>query len=264
MISRDVPHDDANGWRRTAQFRFYEELNDFLPTQWQKREFDYAFDGTPAVKDCIEAVGVPHTEVDLILVDGASVDFEHRLKGGERVAVYPVFERLDISAVNRLRPKPLREPQFILDVHLGKLARYLRLLGFDVVYENDLGDAEIAARAVGERRIVLTRDRGLLKRSEVTHGLWLRNTDPRRQLIEVIARLDLRQRIAPFSRCMECNGVLEKVPESVVRHALPEGVRGRYETIARCPGCHRRYWPGSHYARLSELVSSLDFGPQAE
>lgn len=246
-----------DAWRHTAQFRFYAELNDFLSKERRKREFDFAFDGTPAVKDVVEALGVPHTEIDLILVDGTSVGFDHRLRGGERVAVYPVFERLDISPITRLRPKPLREPKFILDVHLGRLARYLRLLGFDTVYTNDLEDAEIAARAKTEQRIVLTRDRGLLKRSEVTHGHWLRSTAPRRQLAEVVAALDLGSRITPFSRCMVCNGLLEQIPETAVRHELPEGIRGRYPAITRCPDCRRLYWPGSHYARLSKLLSKL-------
>lgn len=241
-----------------ARFRFYEELNDFLPASQRRQEVEHAFDGSPAVKDVIEAIGVPHTEIDLILVDGSPVGFDHRLTGGERVSVYPVFERLDISGVSRLRPAPLREPAFIADAHLGKLARYLRLLGFDVVDAGDLADAAIAARSVSERRIVLTRDRGLLKRSEVTRGMWLRNTRPRRQLVEVVTRLDLRARIEPFTRCMECNGLLETVPEQAVRERLPPGIRGRYETITRCPGCRRLYWPGSHYVRLSELVRALD------
>ncbi len=143
-------------------------------------------------------------------------------------------------------------------MHLGRLARYLRLLGFDSAYANDLGDDEIAARAVAEQRIILTRDRGLLKRSEVTHGHWLRNNEPRKQLAEVVSVLDLSRRSATFSRCMKCNGVLEQVPEPELRPSLPAGVRGRYQTIAKCPGCQRLYWPGSHYARLSELVSQLD------
>jgi hypothetical protein len=143
-----------------AEFRFYEELNDFLAPVLRKRAFSYAFNGTPSVKDAIEAIGVPHTEVDLVLVDGKSVDFTRRLAGGERVAVYPVFERLDISQVTRLRARPLRVTRFVLDVHLGKLARYLRLLGFDTCYRNDYDDDAIIGLARGESRIILTRDKG--------------------------------------------------------------------------------------------------------
>jgi len=132
---------------RGAEFRFYEELNDFLPAGRRKRSFPYHFRGTPSVKDTVE------TEVDLVLVDGQSVGFEHRLTGGERVAVYPVFERLDVSPITRLRPEPLRVTRFVVDVHLGTLARYLRLLGFDTVWRNDLEDEAIIRQSVEEGRI---------------------------------------------------------------------------------------------------------------
>ena len=240
-----------------ATFRFYEELNDFLPAACRKVAFEYAFKGTPSVKDTIEAIGVPHPEVDLILVDEEPVDFGRLLRGGERVAVYPVFERLDITAATRLRPKPLRVPRFVLDVHLGKLARYLRLLGFDTLYERDYDDATIAAISAAESRIVLTRDKGLLKRNEVTRGYWLRNTQPREQIAEVVRVLDLHRRLELFTRCMVCNSALDTVEEAEVRDALPAGLRGRFGRVARCPGCERLYWPGSHYDRLADLVSGL-------
>ena len=241
----------------SSTFRFYEELNDFLSPDRRKIAFDYAFKGTPSVKDTIEAIGVPHPEVDLILVDEESVGFGYLLRGGERVAVYPVFERLDIATATRLRPEPLRVPRFVLDVHLGKLARYLRLLGFDTLYERDYADADIAAISAAESRIVLTRDKGLLKRKEVIRGYWLRNTQPREQIAEVVRVLDLRRRVALFTRCMVCNQTVETVDEPDVRDALPAGLRGRFGRVARCPGCRRLYWPGSHYDRLAELVKSL-------
>ena len=242
---------------RQTTFRFYEELNDFLPPDRRKVAFVFAFTGTPSVKDSIEAIGVPHPEVDLILVDGDSVGFDHLLMGGERVAVYPVFERIDIAPLTRLRPEPLRMPRFVLDVHLGKLARYLRLLGFDTVYDRAYHDATIAAISRSERRIVLTRDKGLLKRKQVTRGYWLRNTDPRRQIAEVLEVFDLHRRAKIFSRCMMCNHVLETVAEASVRSSLPAGLRGQFGRISRCPVCERLYWPGSHYDRLTELVGSL-------
>jgi len=146
-----------------AEFRFYEELNDFLPAEKHKTSFRSPFYGSPSVKDTIQAMGVPHTAVDLILVDGQSVDFSHRLRGGERVAVYPVFERLDISPVIHLRPRPLRCTRFILDVHLGKLARYLRMLGFDAAYNRDWDDVTIIDLSLQQQRIILTRNLGVLK-----------------------------------------------------------------------------------------------------
>lgn len=243
--------------RHTSTFRFYEELNDFLPAQRRKVAFEFTFNGTPSVKDCVEALGVPHPEVDLILVDDESVGFDRLLRGGERVAVYPMFERLDITPLNHLRPKPLRETRFVLDVHLGKLARYLRLLGFDTRYERDCDDATLATISSAERRILLTRDKGLLKRSEVTRGHWLRNTQPRRQIAEVVDAFDLGEAVQVFSRCMVCNHTLEIVEEAAVRDDLPAGLRGRLARIVRCRGCARLYWPGSHYDKLVSLVTGL-------
>ncbi len=242
---------------KRAEFRFYEELNDFLPAARRKVAFGYEFEGTPAVVDLVEASGVPHTEVDLILVNGASVGFEHRLTGGERVAVYPVFERLDISPLNHLRPEPLREPRFVLDVHLGRLARYVRLLGFDALYETDYADAHIAAISRDEGRIVLTRDKGLLKRGAVTRGYWLRQIAPREQLEEVVRVLDLKGKFKPFTRCMECNGALEVVAKEAVAERLPPKIRADFEEFGRCTGCDKVYWAGSHYDRMRELIAAL-------
>lgn len=237
-----------------AEFRFYEELNDFLASDRRRQSFVYEFTGTPSVKDAIEAIGVPHTEIDLVLIDGESVDFTRRLSGGERVAVYPMFERLDIAPVTRLRAKPLREPRFVLDVHLGKLARYLRLMGFDTVYRSDYDDAAIIALSSAERRIILTRDRGLLKRSVVTHGHWVRATDPRVQLREIVRAFDLAGASRPFTRCMLCNGALDKVTKDDVVERLPPLVREHFNAFARCRECGQVYWQGSHYGRLCQLI----------
>lgn len=239
----------------TAEFRFYEELNDFLPAGKRKRSFDYSFTGTPAVKDAIEAIGVPHTEIDLILVDGRSVDFDHRLAGGERVAVYPVFERIDIEPAVRLRPRPLRVTRFVLDVHLGTLARYLRLLGFDTAWRNDLDDAAIIDIAARERRVILTRDRGILKHGRVTHGYWLRATAPLAQLDEVVRALDLAGQVAPYTRCLECNGTIVDIGRDEAAPAVPARVLAEHEAFRRCENCARVYWAGSHRPRLDAIVA---------
>lgn len=240
---------------RSCELRFYEELNDFLPPARRKRAFSYSFTGTPAVKDAIEALGVPHTEIDLILVDGRSVGFDERLAGGERVAVYPVFERVDIGPVVRLRPRPLRVPRFVLDVHLGALARYLRLLGFDSVWRNDLDDAAIVEISVDEHRIILTRDRGILKHGRVTHGYWLRATDPLAQLDEVVRALDLGTRIEPYTRCLECNGGLVDIGRDEAAPDVPPRVLEEHDAFRRCTGCGRVYWPGTHQPRLDAIVA---------
>ncbi len=242
---------------KTAHFRFYEELNDFLPKSRRKVGFEVPVFGSPAIKDTIESLGVPHVEVDLITVNGVSVGFDHRLKCGEQVAVYPMFESLEISPITRLRPAPLRHPSFVLDVHLGKLARLLRLLGMDTLYRNDYDDMEIALIAQSEKRAILTRDVGLLKIGAVTHGYWIRSTRPLEQAYEVLERFDLHSRIRPFSRCMECNAEIVAVDRKSVLGRIPEKTAQYYDTFLECPGCRRIYWRGSHYAKLVSVADGF-------
>lgn len=242
---------------RQCEFRFYEELNEFLPLECRKRSFTHAFDGTPAVKDRIESLGVPHTEVDLILVDGDSVGFAHKLRGGERVAVYPVFERFELAGIHRLRLRPLREPRFVLDVHLGRLAAYLRLLGFDCLYRNDYHDDELLAISQVGHRIVLTRDTGLLKRAALTHGAFLHATDPRRQVREVLDRFQLDARIASFSRCARCNGSVQPLSREQAVASVPAGIARHQREFSRCASCGQVYWPGGHQARLQKRLAEV-------
>jgi len=240
-----------------AQFRFYAELNDFLPKERRQRSFTHTFLLSGSVKDMIESLGVPHTEVDLILANGRSVDFSYAVQNGDRISVYPVFEAIDIVPVLRVRPEPLREPRFVLDVHLGQLAVYLRMLGFDTLYRNDYRDEELARISNEEARILLTRDRGLLKRSIVTHGYCLRTTQPRQQLVDVIRRFDLRRAIAPFRRCLHCNAVLEPVDKAAIEDRLPPKTRHYYDEFWRCPQCDRIYWQGSHFERMQQFIAEV-------
>lgn len=242
---------------KRAQFRFYAELNDFLPPARRGVTFAHEFLGGPSVKDVIESFGVPHTEVDLILADGESVDFAWILHDGARVSVYPVFESIDVAPLTRVRPAPLREVRFVVDGHLGRLARYLRMLGFDTRWRADAGDAELAATAAAEHRIVLTRDAGLLMRRVVSHGYRVRSSDPRRQLAEVVERLDLGGAIAPFRRCLCCNALLEEVAKKEVEDALPPRVREGQDAFRRCPSCRRIYWAGTHHRRMEQLIAEL-------
>jgi hypothetical protein len=239
-----------------AEFRFYEELNDFLRPERHKRAFTYAFAGTPSVKDTIEAIGVPHTEIDVILVDGRSVGFEHRLRGSERIAVYPTFESVDVSPLTRLRPKPLRVTRFVVDVHLGTLARYLRLTGFDTGWRNDLDDRAIIDIASREHRIILTRDRGILRHGGVTHGYWLRATDPLAQLEELVRSLDLATQLRPYTRCLECNGVLASISAALAAAVVPRRIASTQHEFTRCSDCGRVYWSGSHQPRLDAVVAA--------
>jgi uncharacterized protein len=240
-----------------AWFRFYEELNDFLTVDKQKVAFLYSFKGNPSVKDAIEAIGVPHVEVDLILVNGLERDFSYRLEDGDNVSVYPVFESMDISGVTHLRWKPLRDIKFIADVHLGKLARYLRLSGFDTLYTTDYDDMEIISLALKEHRIVLTRDKGILRNRLVTRGYWLRSQDPREQIREVINRFDLKNQVNLFSRCSQCNSLLSDVTRDEVIQMLQPKTARYYEEFKKCPGCNKIYWRGSHCERLARLIQQI-------
>jgi uncharacterized protein with PIN domain len=240
-----------------AKFRFYAELNDFLPPEKRQQAFSHTFELNPSVKDMIEALGVPHTEVDLILVNDHSVDFSYLLQNGDRISVYPVFESLDISPLVRVRPQPLRETRFVLDVHLGRLATYLRMLGFDTLYRNDYEDDELAHISSAEGRILLTRDRGLLKRSIVTHGYCLRATNPQQQLIEVLRRFDLFESVKPFQRCLHCNGLLQPVDKADISDRLPPKTRQYYDEFKHCRACDRIYWKGSHYQRMQQFIDRV-------
>lgn len=254
----------------TVTVRVYAELNDHLPLPLCYTSFDRPLPLGCTVKDLVEALGIPRAEVDLVLVNGEPADWTQHLVSGDRVSIYPVFESIDISPVQRLRPRPLREPRFICDVHLGRLARYLRLLGFDTRYDRRLDDATLAACAASERRILLTRDRELLKRRAVTHGYWIRAVLPREQLLEVVRRFDLARYLQPFTRCPRCNGILEQVEREAVRGKVPPRSWARAEAFWHCSGCGQVYWYGTHCERVEELVgwvrqaSSMTGSPAAE
>jgi uncharacterized protein with PIN domain len=237
-----------------AELRFYAELRDFLADPGGR--LVRRFDGSPSVKDLIESSGVPHTEVDLVLVNGEPVDFAARVRDGDRVSVYPVFESFDVTGVTRVRDRPLRTTRFVLDVHLGRLARYLRLLGFDTDYAPERDDRDLVRKSRDEGRILLTRDVELLKHGALTHGYFVRSTEPRSQLLEVVRRLHLSRSIAAFSRCMACNGLLGPVEKSRVEAELPHGVRRRHDRFWQCGDCRRVYWRGSHHGRLEDLVEA--------
>ncbi len=248
---------DRRTFEHAAEFRFYEELNDFLKPEQRKQTVAYRFHGHPGIKDSIEALGVPHTEVDLIVVNGEPVGFGHHLQDGDRVAVYPVFEGIDISPVARLRERPLRKIAFVVDVNLGRLARMLRLLGFDTLFSNTYGDGEIVAISEAEGRIVLTRDRRLLHAKAVTHGYWVRSVWPRRQVDEVVRRFDLAGLVRPFSRCADCNGRIEPAAKEQVEAQLEPKTKKYYDVFYRCTSCGKIYWEGSHVGKLRERFGGM-------
>lgn len=242
----------------TATFRFYAELNDFLPEERRQTAFIYSFNSDQSVKHLIESAGVPHTEVEVILVNGAPVDFRCAVQEGDRVAVYPHFARLDVEENGRLRPKPPSPARFVLDIHLGQLARYLRLLGFDTLYpSSDLDDAGLAQIAHDEDRILLTRDRGLLMRSQVVHGCCLRTKESSAQLTAVLHRFNLFDQIQDTPRCLRCNGRLHPVAKEAILDRLEPKTRRYYDEFQICADCDQIYWQGSHYPSLRQFVTAV-------
>lgn len=205
----------------------------------------------------IESFGVPHTEVELIIANGESVPFSYLVHDGDRIAVFPMFESFDVTPELKVRREALREPRFVLDVHLGRLAAYLRMLGFDAVYGNCSGNSELVRISSEQQRILLTRDLGMLKHRAVTHGYRVRQTDSRCQLAEIVDRFDLARSIRPFTRCMACNGILAQVPREHVRPLLPSRTATSYEDFRQCPQCGKIYWKGSHYRRMQQWLREL-------
>ncbi|NOR51920.1 MAG: twitching motility protein PilT [Gammaproteobacteria bacterium] len=244
--------------RLQVTIRFYEDLNDFLLPEQRKIAFSHSVIKGQTIKDLIESLGLPHTEVELIMVNGDSVEFAYQLQDGDQISVYPVYDTFDIYKVSKLRPEPFSEIKFVLDGHLAKLARYLRMAGFDTLHDNDYSDSDIAKISVSEKRIVLTRDRGLLKQRIITHGRYVRNIDPHKQLKEIVAWLNLSRSMKPFTRCTHCNGLLQEVDKSDVEDQLEPDTGKYYQQFWRCDECGHIYWKGSHYQKMKLMISELE------
>lgn len=239
-----------------ATFSFSAELNDFLP-DWRRGQVIHCeFQGNPSVKHLIESLGVPHTEVGRILVNGVEVDFSYWVQDGDCIEVYPLTNsgrEAPDGTTSELTP-PLR---FILDNHLGRLANYLRMLGIDALYRNDYQDEELARLAEAEQRILLTRDRRLLMRGRVRRGYWVRAKVPRQQLIEILRRFDLARSIGPFRRCIRCNALLQPVAKEKILDRLEPLTKKYYNEFHICLRCHQIYWKGSHYERMQGFVRQV-------
>jgi uncharacterized protein with PIN domain len=238
-------------------FRFYEELNDFLPAQRRKRDFQVDFKGRESVKDMIEALGVPHTEVDLILVNGKSVDFRCIIQDKDRISVYPTFESLDIKDVTHLREIPLRQTRFIADINIRDIVKYMRALGLDVYYDASLSPREIIRISKRENRTILTKSRKLLKFRDVTHGIFIRPGTTVEQVKRVIDYLSLRELIEPFSMCLKCNKPLVGVPKERILEKIPPKTREFYDEYSYCKVCDKIYWKGTHYIKIRKVIDAI-------
>lgn len=238
-----------------AFVRCHAELNIFLPRGQRDTTIAVPCAGHESVKNLVESLGVPHPEIAALLVNDAPVDFSYQVRPGDRIEVFPTSVALTPA------PPPLRPPppgfRFVLDTHLGRLAAYLRMLGFDTLYRNDYDDPELARLAADEGRILLTRDVGLLKRGIVTYGYFVRETAPTRQLAEVAGRFALHGAIASFQRCIRCNGLMRLVPKAAIDHLLEPKTRQFFDVFHQCQECRQIYWRGSHYERMRQVIDQV-------
>lgn len=253
---------------------FYRELNDFLAQDKRGREFSVDFSKARSVKDLIESIGIPHPEIDLIIInrdssETQSVDFSYQVLAGDHISVYPglhskpedlSIENLPIAAerLHHNQHQPLAEIKFVLDVHLGKLAAYLRLLGFDALYYNDCDDLELAELSASEQRLLLTCDLLLLMRKQVSYGYCVRNRQPKQQLLEILSHFDLTSKTRPFTRCMHCNGITKPVDKQLIESQLLVKTKKYYDEFFQCKSCKKIYWKGSHYQKLKKMIDNLD------
>ena len=237
--------------------RVFAGLNFFLPKKFRQRLLQLQLNGNPSVKDVIESVGIPHTEFELVLVNSEVVELSYHVRKGDRISVYPFFYQFDAPGKEIALKETPEDFKFILDVHLGKLAAMLRLLGFDCYYRNNLEDEEIIKIAFHEDRIILSRDLGIFKNSKVKWGYFPRSQDPKVQLKEIIDRYDLKSRMKPFSRCTNCNGEISVVKKADIEGQLKERTKLFYEEFYICENCNKTYWKGSHYYKMIEFVESI-------
>jgi len=232
-----------------ARFVFYPDLPFFLPTDRRDGVVECTFERGQSLKHLIESLGVPHTEVGAVRVNGQPAVLNAPARDGDQVEVLAATARLGA------RPPVIR---FVLDNHLGRLAAYLRMMGFDALYRNDYQDADLARIAAEEERILLTRDRRLLMRKIVQYGYCLRSLDSQEQLLEVMNRFDLFGLLTPFKRCLRCNGSLRPVSKAEVLDRLEPLTKQYYDEFHICPDCGQIYWKGSHWEHMRALIETLD------
>lgn len=242
---------------KAISFRCYSELNDFLPAERKQKSFTLCLKTPVTVGEVIAYLGIPFSEVDLVLVNSYSAASNQRLYENDRVSLFPTFESFDISSLKASRQKPLRETRFILDAHLGKLAKYLRMLGFDTLYRNDYGDEEIIEIAFRENRIILTRDKQLLGSARVIRGYFVRSTEKHAQLKEVVNKFDLYSQFLSFTRCMTCNTRLVPVSSNEIKNKINADTARIFNQFFYCDSCDKVYWKGSHFERMEKLILSL-------
>jgi uncharacterized protein with PIN domain len=238
-------------------FRFYAELNDNLPPDQQYVEFSQVFDEGSTLEGAIQSLGVPIREIELLVMGKESVSLSHVLKDGDRVSVYPVFDSFDVGPITKIEDRPPRRVSFILDVHLGKLAHLLRMLGFDASYQNDYTRDMLLNQARREDRILLSKGKGITGEPDLLAAYRVKSSDPREQLVEILRRFDLWKAVRPFQRCLICNLLLTPVQKGEIFGHLPPKVRNLDCTFTKCPNCDRVYWKGTHVLRMVEFIDRM-------
>jgi uncharacterized protein with PIN domain len=239
----------------TLRLRFHGDLDFFLGSKAADGIVERRLVEKTSIKDVIESCGIPHPEVDLIRVDEQIVGFDHTVAQDADIEVFPVENCHTISTEKHLQISQIRS--FVVDGHLGKLARNLRLLGFDVAYEQKANDRQLLDLMARENRALLTRDRRLLMHGIVQHGYCPRSQNADEQTIEVVRRFNLLELIAPFTRCLLCNAPLEDSAKADIIAELEPLTKIYYERFRRCPGCRQIYWSGSHFAKLQKRVEEI-------
>ena len=239
----------------TARLNFRGDLDFFLGPKFRSETVERRLSERTSIKDVIESCGIPHPEVDAILVNGQSVGFDHTLVNDSEVEVLPVAHRYTFGAEKHLQSTGIS--RFVADGHLGKLTRNLRLLGFDVAYSAPADDRELLDVMVRENRALLTRDRRLLMHSIVQHGYYPRSQNADEQTVEVLRRFDLVKMIAPFTRCLRCNAQLQDAAKADVIEELKPLTKIYYDEFRRCPACKQIYWSGSHFATMQKCIEDI-------
>ena len=222
-----------------AYIRVYEELNDFLAPERKRKEFLFRFGSRTSVRQLLKSIGIPAPTVDLVLANGKSVSPSHVLRDNERISLYPVFELLDISPVQRVRTRPLRRTRFAVGPGLAQLAIYLRLFGFDVVQVDRRSAGASGGSFSGGGRILLSNDSREQSQSDIAHVLRITKSKPFHQFLEVVEQLDLKRALAPYTRCIYCNRPLRRHERRGASH--PERkLLGARLCCGICEGIHLR------------------------
>lgn len=239
---------------KQAYLRFYEELNNYLPEAKRKQWIVYELSSDKTIRHVLAEFQIPSNEIDLLLVNQQSQNIGYQLKDQDRISVFPMFELFDISGISEVRNRPLRKTQFICDVHLGKLGKYLRMLGFDTLYSNQYSKKEIISIAENESRIILSKDRSFSKYPTVNRFYRVRSSNSLEQLKDLLDRMSLYRQFNPFSRCLRCNHPIKPIEKKEIQSRIQEQTQKYYDQFFICPNCDHVYWKGSHFESMRHFI----------